>query len=354
VAGRSITKDAAIAPIRIQQLDVVRGLAALSVALTHTTQHLTATFIASAAEFFASLFQYTLWANSGLHPGIIVFIVLSGFCIHLPVARDGELPSKPGFWTVYWKRRVIRIVPVFLLGCALGALAAMPYGAKELADTGRAVAFYAFFPIGQIPGNGILGTVIVEMWLYVFYPVTLFIHRRYGAAKLLSIAFVIYLIPPLLVVNGVISVWAESSWFAFYLYWTSGMLSAEAAYNSKRNIPMWLVCSAFLAYVAVGNLVQIKGAHFAISLFFALWVGALLFVLVKRHYHPWKFWVRLGEVSYTLYVVHWPAILLWVSFVGLSTILGQLGFLAFLSATTIVLYLLVERPSHRFAKSFRL
>lgn len=339
--------------MRFQQIDVVRGFAALSVAITHTAGHLTETLIAKAVVLFSVLFSHTFWANGGLHPGVIVFIVLSGFCIHLPVARDGKLASTQGFWSVYWKRRSIRIFPVFLLGCALGALAVFPYGIQDFADAGRVVAFNAFSPMGHIAGNEILQTVAVEIWLYVFYPITLFLYRKYGAAVLVSIALLIHLFPALLLVKGVDPTWVGSSLYAFYLYWIIGMLSAEAVCNSQKSIPMWVIASAFLLYVVLGNLVQIKGGHYAKSLFLAVWAGALLFALCRRHYQPRKFLVQLGKMSYTLYAVHLPLITLWAFFVGFSTSLSQIAFVAFLSAATVVFFLLVESPSHRIAQTFR-
>lgn len=179
---------------RYRCLDAVRGLAAIFVVLTHWEEwtapsvlHRDPTFMDQASKLFESAFRFTFWAGGGIHPSIIVFIVLSGFCIHLPLATDPSRRGRTGFWRIYAFRRLMRIGPVYWLACLLGVLAlylatAYPSLApraylSELDAVGFATkmtflsAFLPSLPTGL--GNGPLSTVAVEMWLYAAYPMML-------------------------------------------------------------------------------------------------------------------------------------------------------------------------------------
>jgi peptidoglycan/LPS O-acetylase OafA/YrhL len=299
-----------------------------------------------------SCFAYTFWASAGIHPGVVAFIVLSGFCIHLPIARNKALADAPGFWSVYWKRRSTRIAPVFVLGCVLGALVITGSHKQEMLEVFGALTATPFVPSTHIPGNPILQTVVVEMWLYAAYPVTLFIYRRYGAGPLISAAVLIHAVAAGAIFGGADPTWAGQSWYAFYLYWVIGMLCAEVLCRRTHQIPMPWIALGFAGYVLFGNLLQLKGTHYVKSLYLAFWTGALLIALCQRVYRVPRLMTRVGEMSYTLYAVHVPLIAFWLHLTTFAGVASQLGFFVFLFGTTIALYWLVERPSHIVAQGF--
>lgn len=361
--------------MRVTHLDVVRGLAALSVVMSHTAEYLTSagTIVSFVVAPIVLFFTYSFWASGGLHPGVIVFIVLSGFCIHMPVAGNSELPARKGFWVVYWKRRLLRITPVFLFGCGLGVLALfitgrLPLEIGSAADyfviVGKAVLLNAFAPVGgDPPGNEILQTVIAEIWLYATYPLTLGIYRRFGAKVLLAVSAVIHLVPTVFILLGADPTWAARSWYAFYLYWVLGMLAVEFLHSSERSVPLQWVVAAFFVYVALGNAVHFKGSHYPKSLLLAICTAMLLFAVSRREQLAvasrsvfWMSLVRLGGGSYTLYAVHVPLVSLWLAFAPgfLNLVPGQIGLVAFLFAATAASFFVVEAPSHRYAQSFRI
>ena len=81
--------------LRLNFLDGLRGLAALYVMLAHV---FSITAYGDDGRVSTSLPPAFVWATRGLcfsHYAVAVFIVLSGFCLMLPVSRskDGLLPG---------------------------------------------------------------------------------------------------------------------------------------------------------------------------------------------------------------------------------------------------------------------
>jgi peptidoglycan/LPS O-acetylase OafA/YrhL len=102
--------------LRLDVLDGIRGLAALYVALFHamgytgyttTAQTQTTGFM----RFVAAVLDFGTYA-------VPVFIVLSGFCLMLPLAQRG-VTSIPGGVPTYIRRRAWRILPAYYMALFL-------------------------------------------------------------------------------------------------------------------------------------------------------------------------------------------------------------------------------------------
>jgi len=103
--------------LRLEFLDKIRGLAAVYVMLSHIRQEWDREFIAS----LPWLLQKWLACLDYGRFAVGIFIVLSGYCLTLPVAKrsDGVLPG--GFWP-YMRRRARRILPPYYAALALSLL----------------------------------------------------------------------------------------------------------------------------------------------------------------------------------------------------------------------------------------
>ena len=115
--------------MRFNHLDVIRGLAALSVFFVHWDGSIKPIALYKHQDnellfdIIFQVFKSILWANEGLHPGVVAFVVLSGFCIHLAQSsKDIAFPKEKQILGKYFLRRFIRIYPVFLFSLALGYL----------------------------------------------------------------------------------------------------------------------------------------------------------------------------------------------------------------------------------------
>jgi peptidoglycan/LPS O-acetylase OafA/YrhL len=185
---------------RYQWMGFLRGIAALTVLYSHwvswtLSSERTPNILDKVLLFIGTYFIY-FGVPGGLHPGVSVFIVLSGFLIHLPVALQPEKVSQNGFWHTYFYRRIMRIAPVYWLACIMGLAAftlvpvlSTPFVLQNIKlapwNFGDLIA-KLFFLDGLWPssgtrlGNNILNVVSIEMWLYAAYPLTLFIRRNQG------------------------------------------------------------------------------------------------------------------------------------------------------------------------------
>jgi len=91
---------------RLGSIDVLRGLAALAVVFVHIPRVMLVPGHATGLLFLPSYLGSR---------GVILFLVLSGFCIHLRVAEG--LAQGKGVswkWTAFWRRRFVRLYPPYL------------------------------------------------------------------------------------------------------------------------------------------------------------------------------------------------------------------------------------------------
>lgn len=380
-------RDAASTPAgRYASLDVVRGLAALSVLLFHLNSMFPAPERPGFLDHLLSLFERALavvWFGGGIHPGVVVFIVLSGFCIHLPLARRPGLSAQPGFWRSYAVRRFYRIGPVYwaasLLGLAVAAAAALhpvahaKFALPHLSWQGAAITLSGLTGLFQPlslrfefhPGNAILNTVAVEMLLYASYPLLVGVRGLAGSGTVLGVAIALYALQIVLRIAGVPAELLHSSYLEFLLYWVLGASAAEAFARggTRASVGRGAAASAVFAALFFGWSygVQVKGAHVVKTVLLALATAYMLYTatLRERLAGPSQgrllSWLcALGDRSYSLYVVHTPVI--GAAIVGCGWLFGDANasWVRWLAATLILVataafYKTVERPSHRYA-----
>jgi peptidoglycan/LPS O-acetylase OafA/YrhL len=371
---------------RYHSLDIVRGLAALSVLLTHWggwTVSFADDTTSQIIGFWQKAFGFLLWGGGGIHPGVIIFIVLSGFCIHLPQAMAPDKLNKAGFWRIFILRRSSRIMPVFWIALFLGLISVWLIGTEYTGEKGQVVngdVFFSIFGIAEIarffgvtalyPGNGPLSTVAVEMLLYASYPLFLFIHKRYGFAALLGFSLLMYSSIVWARLLGVEPSYLHGTWFEFVIYWIIGAVSAGVfAKGSIKNnyavVKLALhVGVGYLCYLGLITFVQIKGFHVVTSLLLALLTGGVLISLLTLESKLSQQQTRIAAVmallggrSYSLYVVHTPVIFTTLWFLSAHTTLPIFSYplltLMVVLIATELMFRFVEQPSHQYARHWR-
>ncbi|HEY1536830.1 MAG TPA: acyltransferase [Polyangiaceae bacterium] len=322
--------------LRLEYLDGLRAVASLYVVLFHAGVG----FNSGPLTGVAHLFWHTLVFG---HDAVAIFIVLSGYCLMLPVARaEGQLVR--GLQS-YFARRAWRILPPYyatVLGSLL-LLALVPV-LETPTTTIWADTFPAFglAPIGShlllihnLYRNlanridGPLWSVATEWQIYVFFPVLLLpIWRRFGAALTVLVGFAL----------GSSLLWlapeAAQSAASWYLgLFALGMAAAGIGFASRpleramrERVPWGALSLLLLTFVAVGASVLIKFWFDHIPLSDAL-VGATtavsLVYLTKHALKPASpsrpislrvlesaALVAVGRFSYSLYLTHLPVVAL--------------------------------------------
>jgi peptidoglycan/LPS O-acetylase OafA/YrhL len=287
-------------------------------------------------------FLHGVWGI--LHSGpaaVIVFFVISGFCIHYPYVGGAVFRVAP-----YLIRRYVRIgIPMVV--------------ATILTEFGGIDSLFFF--------DAILWSLIAELMYYTIYPLVRRVTNRFGMDAVVSGAFVlslaVVLTDPAAKGYGVYG-W-KLNWLLGLPCWLLGVRLAEArrcrvvptvSNVSKANIWKWRilvwvsssVCLALNFHSSIGYPWTLNA--FAIVAY--AWI-ALEIRQANGSQRPWRLLEWAGRWSYSLYLCHMFAARGYTD-LGVFHEVGPLGDwlfrIAFVLATSYLFYLLIERPAHSLAR----
>jgi peptidoglycan/LPS O-acetylase OafA/YrhL len=308
---------------RLANLDLLRGLAALAVCAGHLRTFL---FVDFRVNHTPGILNRLFYFATGLGPqAVVVFFVLSGYLVGGSVFTAYQ--SGRWSWMKYALRRMSRLWVVLLpalvltllldsLGRYLGHSAGYEGAFSSSYDSGpnpaapadlRAITFLgnAIFlqtiEVSCFGTNAPLWSLANEFWYYTLFPLicgVAFVRSLQNRLvyALLAVALIWWL-PSRLVWSGFIWVLGVGAFWA-------------GRFKPIRRIcshPAWLV---FVGSLCLGSLAASKtrsifGTDCCIGIAFALWVIGLA---AFEHRVSWlkKMSSALSEISYTLYVVHFP------------------------------------------------
>lgn len=274
-------------------------------------------------------------------PAVIGFFVISGFCIHLPFRTGREFPLAR-----YYARRYIRIlVPV------AAAIILMRLAGDHQSIIGK----------HSILWDSVLWSLFCEEIYYAVYPLARLFRNRFGWRVLLPSAFLIASTLAIFQPESLDGSVLSTVVFAGVLFpiWLLGCVLAEQwdhlpQLHSPRAIWGW----RFLAWLGSWSCGVL---HFKAHLPLApelLCFGVLAYFWIKKeiafglHRRPWAWLASAGLWSYSLYLIHLPAMTLFTTLSppSLGRRLDWFISFAFVLALSYLFYLSVERPSHRLAR----
>ena len=361
--------------LRLAYLDGLRAIASAYVVCFHAVPGFWGDRLSGSWRVLRRAFAYG-------HEAVAVFIVLSGYCLMLPVLRRD--PERLGLQLGrFLRRRAFRILPPYFaaLGLSLALLALLPVLRQPHSGTiwddtlpgldARAIISHLLLVHNWLPGyafqiNGPLWSVATEWQIYFFFPLLLLPAWRRGGLVAAALVAAAVGYAPLLFARK--AAYDAVPWYLLLFYF--GMLAAALGFSSgprmsrlRERVP-WGLVSAGLALVCAA------WSNLAASVWFSLkpvtdpLIGlvtatllvhltqcilrqrrsALLPLLESRAL------VGLGHFSYSLYLTHLPVLALlyfWLQARGLPCfaqcwlLLGG-GMVASLAAA-FVFYVLVER-----------
>jgi len=295
------------------------------------------------------------------HTAVSLFMVLSGFILTLAALEGGV------DWRGFLRNRLLRTYPLFLLLVFAGACAAPQFTWGSFLQT---VGGFANLPGALVapPFTSMLWTIAVEWQFYVLFPLLVAVLKQGWTRGLLGFVAVLLLARFALVLNGgnprdiayltivgrldqfLLGMWA--AWF-FRTHPMSargaGMLAGGAALA---------VGVALHAFNAVGGWPLVAGWKIAWpTLEGVLWAGFVLgYVRVADTWNgrASRWLARVGEVSYSIYLIHFIVIWTFVrhgiapAFTGRvvpdALLLTALLALPLTLAVSTLTYRCVERP----------
>ena len=292
------------------QLDVVRFFAFLAVFGHHVLPRSGVPALTSAAV-------------NGMGFGLSLFFVLSAYLITLVLLREVETTGRIHL-APFYKRRMLRIWPLYLLGLGIGVFRAYSHGVLAQQKTWFLAAL--LLSGNLVDSGGILmshlWSISVEEQFYLLFPSA---GTRFGRRGMLAFALLL-----IVTANAALTHFAHAHapldttvWFnslVEFEMFAAGILLALA----DHRLPHWSVPIS-LAAVAVSLGLWLFTAHVfhlktmgaaaqsapALCLGYALVaVACCLFVAALQGLPAWQPFIYSGKISYGLYVFHLPVIAL--------------------------------------------
>jgi len=373
----AVSSATSTATEEIHCISYLRGLAALGVVFYHVRVDLWVGFHAfrenpSLAGTFAGFVAWLSLPTVFMSSGVMLFFVISGFCIHYPY---GGSNGKRLDLQEYMVRRFFRIYPPYLVA-VLFAFAAQGigwhYGFLKSLDgfNYELSAFLLQNSFGSQPEcNPALWTIPVEVAFYIFFPLV-YLGLRRSCFSTLAAGLVISI---LAIVSSLLAP-IQSSFLPHWFTWIAGATLAEQHKQGNLKQPslgifvlgilsflLALLCTwhvragnAFVDGAGVVGLVTLAGAlAYGIAFGILLWwslVNRWFYDLAPLSLH--RFLLHLGAISYSLYLFHIPLFRLcgwmWTSQFGEKPVnyLVTFPFVILAVVVASLAYKLVEAPAH--------
>jgi peptidoglycan/LPS O-acetylase OafA/YrhL len=178
--------DTTARKLRLDHVDGIRATAALVVFVNHAFAQVYA--YVGYPSGFLSIFNYSMVAG---HLAVTVFIVVSGFCLALPVINHGEIP---GGTKAFIRRRARRMLPPYyaalilcliliatVIGKPVGTLWDIASDYDWVAVVSHFLLLQDLFGTGRI--NYVFWSIAVEWQIYFLMPLLVWGWRRFGALQ---------------------------------------------------------------------------------------------------------------------------------------------------------------------------
>lgn len=356
-------------------IDAMRGFAALLVAYFHCRQvawvgmqsfHESVGHALNFSSIVAYLTLPIAWGSAG----VPIFFVISGYCIHRGAAF--KLAQNPAYQldtANFWARRFARIYPVLL--AALLLTLALDWVSLQLPPVNhkvREIGLHAFlvnlFSLQGVAGktygsNGALWTLSLEVQFYVIYPLLFALRRRIGMTPVLVAVALINVVSACVLERHDIQFFT-SYWFS----WTLGAWIADSKASAAIAKRTGQAASKWLYAIAAGLIIAGCAAfHFGQYGAFQLWslgFAVYLFKALERRATPSplaRVLARLGDFSFSLYLIHLPIFVLLSSLLYRSalqeSIWPSFGFMLVAIPVAYVFYRLIELPAMKWSASLK-
>jgi peptidoglycan/LPS O-acetylase OafA/YrhL len=328
--------------LRLAYLDGIRGLAALYVVLVHSWRSdlldwLQPAFIWLPIEKFL---RYGIFA-------VVIFIVLSGYCLMLPVVRSGQGKLSGGLRGFY-QRRIRRILPPYyaaLLVCLMisgftfwvEAFSPWRWNTAEATElSGLFSPYFSWqdvisyllliqnFRFDQQTIIGPTWTIAIEWQIYSLFALLLLpIWRRSGWLITISTAFLLGILP-LYLARPIF----EPARIWFLGLFAIGMWAAAISFSERENLAKlrrslpwmrmaiglgglafvteWLRFRINLDLWVVHTVLAVGTACFLVSCTRSLTEGRSISPILR--FLESRRVVELGVMSYSLYLIHAPVV----------------------------------------------
>jgi peptidoglycan/LPS O-acetylase OafA/YrhL len=307
------------------QLDSLRGLAALAVAIHHWHILWTLAPHSKYAAVIVQMLPFRLLIAG--HASVMMFFVLSGFVLSLPQVRGKQVDYVP-----YLVKRVCRIYLPYLVALAVAVLACWKWHGRhayglwvdsawpEAPQCSSILQHLLFIGSYRYVYNFSFWTLVQEMRISLIFPPVCVLAIRFGRngaaalalGLLLAGALMGDLAPATAILGTTVSYTGMFVVGILLARWLPEMRKVMENLNSKYYWALFAFCVALYAYA--------PSVFYAMHWNFPAWdgftaigaAGLILFSLVDKKLEALllhRSVTFLGRISYSIYLLHLPVLL---------------------------------------------
>jgi peptidoglycan/LPS O-acetylase OafA/YrhL len=326
---------------RLVGIDFLRAIAVLAVVVSHSPYSLGVRdprieAVPATPDWYNTVASFGVW-------GVQLFLVISGFCIHMPWARKGNTQATVAF-VPFWFRRQRRLYPPYVVAVVASfALLAMYYGFVGARPSPEWFGVFGYTSLGSFifdivvlatlcqnftnassrAANGPFWSLALEEQLYALYFALLHTRRRWGWRVALPLALGTSLLWNFLgfIAFDVYPNWwlriGPSRWFEWTLGAIAveahlGMVTVPAVFRSKFMLFALAGISVVLAPMSGLDLDRwgaaiVRDPLLGVTFFTVVFQTALW---ERNGFGPWTRFVNtashIGVWSYGIYLIHAP------------------------------------------------
>jgi peptidoglycan/LPS O-acetylase OafA/YrhL len=359
---------------RIDQLDSLRGLAALTVVFNHIP------FVVFASPFLLVLLRW-LGINYGTGP-VILFFILSGFVLSIPF-----LERRVSYFP-YFVKRFFRIYVPYVFAIAIAILLSQLFYNEKVEEVGSYsnmlwttpislnLIFEHIYFLGNIHSNafnGVIWSLIHELRISLIFPFIVLMIKRLDWKMTIIICLVLSTISGFNnVLNLQLSNGMNITYFHTIQYTALFMLGSLLAKHRKGIITLYqkqrvyfkwiLLFFSFFMYnfseLFVGYLYELTNFkvisyYFFVLVEYGIAIGSIGFMISAmgslrvKNFLLIKPIAFLGKISYSLYLFHLPVILSCIYLLHEVLPFWVISFLGLVLSIIIstIAWVIVEKPS---------
>ena len=325
--------------VRLDFLDGIRGLSALYVVLYHT---IPSQAVEGASAQHALVRKLTFPIHQG-HLAVAIFIVLSGYCLMLPVAKSTDGQLRDGALN-YIKRRARRILPTYyaalLLSFAISTFwvrqgwVMNPLDTDKLNLLAHVGLVHNLIWDYAISMNAPLWSVAMEWQIYFLLPLLLLpLWRKLNSVVPIVVGLLLGLAPLALYYAKILKL-GHTLWWTFPWYiglFAMGMAAASIGFSERDNEPRWrdnlnwpllsllslVLCGVVRLKIGAKLIPEIWMCDILMGLAAACFILACANKVMQKPHGISDIVVqalsakplqKLGSFSYSLYLIHVPVL----------------------------------------------
>jgi len=323
-------------------------------------------FLRIFAVFAVVFYHYNIFPLRSGFVGVDIFFVISGYLMTKIILLSFD-KNNFNLWQFY-KRRVVRIFPALLVLITLFAFIVSYFVPTQLFQYLRSAYSSSLFfsNIVYYINNGYFSSsshnnfllhtwsLSVEWQFYMIYPVILmFLKKIYSTSSRMFIGSFVGLI--VLSFLSMIYFCIKDIDFSFYIFFTRAwemlfgglaFLFSNTVKSIKQNIKVFL---SILSYLILGLCVVLFGSQKWPSILTIIPVVATTLIIwlnVHFKFFTNKFSKYLGDISYSLYLYHWPIYVLSMFFGANLDIRNRFFLIVISFICAVVSFEFVEKRSY--------